>query len=310
MTLPECSNCGAALTGPYCAACGQHAHGSARSVGVLFHDAWHVITHVDGRFWQTLYTLLLRPGRLTQEYFAERRARYLPPVRLYLVLSVLFFALGPIGPRGGGETRVAPPRSDVRMAADAQLAHPLAREEAASVSAANAGNRLNLEFTDCAKITSSFKWLENPLRQACERNVALGGAPVRAAFVANIPKMMFVFLPLLAVVMLLMYWRPRRYYVEHLVFFLHTHAAMFLILLLLPPLSWAVETVPALRTTGGFLKFGACVYAAWYVYRAMRVYYGQRRWLTLTKFIVVGAMYTIFLSITLVATLLVSALSA
>jgi len=310
MTLPECSNCGAALTGPYCAACGQHAHGSARSVGVLFEDAWHVMTHVDGRFWQTLYTLLLRPGRLTQEYFAERRARYLPPVRLYLVLSVLFFALGPLGPRGGGETRVERPKSDARMATDAQAAHGLARDQAASASTANAGNRFNVDFNDCAKITSSFRWLEKPLRQACERNVALGGAPVRAAFVANIPKMMFVFLPLIALVMLLLYWRPRRYYVEHLVFFLHTHAAMFLILLLLRPLFWAVTVPPGLGTIGGFLKLSACLYAVWYMYRAMRVYYGQRRWITFTKFIVVGFAYAIFLATTLVATLIVSALTA
>jgi hypothetical protein len=122
--------------------------------------------------------------------------------------------------------------------------------------------------------------------------------------------MMFVFLPMMALVMLLLYWRPPRYYVEHLVFFLHTHAAMFLILLLLRPLFWAVTALPALRTTGGFLKLSACLYAAWYIYRAMRVYYGQRRWITFTKFIVVGCTYTIFLSITLVATLIVSALTA
>src|SRR5476649_493318 len=107
MTEPECANCGAALSGPFCSVCGQHAHESARAVGVLFHDAWHVVTHIDGRFWRTMSTLLLHPGRLTQDYFAERRARYLPPVRVYLVLSVLFFALGARGPRVDFETRAA-----------------------------------------------------------------------------------------------------------------------------------------------------------------------------------------------------------
>jgi hypothetical protein len=92
--VTECGNCGAALTGPYCSSCGQHAHESARSVAVLLHDAWHLATHVDARFWQTAANLLLRPGHLTQEYFADRRARYLPPVRVYLVLSVLFFGFG------------------------------------------------------------------------------------------------------------------------------------------------------------------------------------------------------------------------
>ena len=298
MTLTNCSNCGAALTGPYCAACGQHAHESARTIGVLLHDALHVVTHADSRFWQTLYPLLLRPGRLTQEYFAERRARYLPPVRVYLVLSLLFFALSPFGPHSPRETAAVPSKKAAGSI------------EGESVRAPPKPAIFNVEFADCDKIESSFKWLENPLRQACKRNVASGGAPVRAAFIANIPKMMFVFLPIIALVMLLLYWRPRRLYVEHLVFFLHAHAAIFLILLLLRPLDWAVTAVPALKGAGGFLNLGAGLFAAWYVFRAMRVFYGQRRWITFTKFIVVGTMYTVFLAITLVATLIISALTA
>jgi len=298
MSLPNCPNCGAALTGPYCAACGQHAHDSARTVGVLFHDALHVLTHADNRFWRTLYTLLLRPGRLTQEYFAERRARYLPPVRVYLILSLLFFALVPFGPHSASKTA------------------PVASNEAASSVEGKSARALdkaaafNVEFSDCDRIESSFKWLESSLRQACRRNVGSGGAPVQAAFIANVPKMMFAFLPMIALVMLLLYWRPRRLYVEHVVFFLHTHAAMFLILLLLRPLDWVVTALPALNGAGEFLKLGARVFAAWYVFRAMRVYYGQRRWLTFAKFVVVGVTYTIFLALTLAATLVISALTA
>jgi type IV secretory pathway VirB3-like protein len=302
MTQSECANCGAVLTGPYCAACGQHAHESARSIDVLFHDAWHVITHVDGRFWQTMLTLLLRPGRLTQEYFAERRARYLPPVRVYLVLSVLFFAFGSIGHHGASESIATLPKGTSTAAVDARQTRPQPNETIKD-------SGFIFDTVDCDKINSSFKWLENPLRQACKRNAALGGAPVRAAFIANIPKMMFIFLPMMALVMLLVYWRPRRYYVEHLVFFLHAHAAMFLILLLMRPLSW-LTTLSAPGFWGGILKLGAGLYAPWYVYRAMRVYYGQSRWLTFTKFLVVGFAYATFLAITLVATLVVSELIA
>ena len=163
---------------------------------------------------------------------------------------------------------------------------------------------------NCDKIKSSSKWLETPLRQACVRHIADRGKSVRGAFLANVPKMMFVFLPMMALVMFLLYWRPRRYYVEHLVFFLHTHAAIFLILLLERALSWSTAALPALRPLGGFITPAAGVYAAWYVYRAMRVYYGQGRWFTLTKFFVVGFAYAVFFTITLGATLIISALTA
>ena len=50
--------------------------------------------------------------------------------------------------------------------------------------------------------------------------------------------MMFLLVPMMALVMLILYWRPRRYYVEHLVFFMHNHAAIFLLLLIQALLSW------------------------------------------------------------------------
>ena len=87
-----CTNCGTALLGPYCSQCGQRHHDHP------MHSFWHFVqeatedlTHADSRLWRTLYALLLRPGLLTREFLDGRRARYLPPVRLYLVVSLLFF---------------------------------------------------------------------------------------------------------------------------------------------------------------------------------------------------------------------------
>ena len=89
----HCGNCEAPLAGAYCAQCGQSAHESARSMHALWHDGWHSITHLDGRLWRTLWLLLVKPGEVTRQYMANRRASFLPPFRLYLVLSLLFFAL-------------------------------------------------------------------------------------------------------------------------------------------------------------------------------------------------------------------------
>ena len=93
MSDKNCENCNAVLTGPYCSACGQHAHASARTLQALLHDVFHDLTHFEGRVWTSLKFLVTQPGRLTQEYFSGRRNRFAPPFRLYLVVSVLFFAL-------------------------------------------------------------------------------------------------------------------------------------------------------------------------------------------------------------------------
>jgi hypothetical protein len=79
------------LTGRYCANCSQAADVHVPSTRELLHEALEGITHSDSRLWRTLYLLWFKPGRLTQEFVAGRRASYLPPFRLYLVLSILFF---------------------------------------------------------------------------------------------------------------------------------------------------------------------------------------------------------------------------
>jgi hypothetical protein len=292
-----CGNCGATLMGPYCFSCGQHAHESARSVSALFHDSWHVVTHIDGRFWQTLYILLLKPGRLTEEYFAERRARYLPPVRLYLVLSVLFFAFGFATPHRNAAAPVAP-------AAPAEVG------AATPDAAAQKDSHVNVfQVRDCNNVKSSWNWLQNNLRRSCLRSQQDHGESVERAFLANVPKTMFLFVPMMALVMLILYWRPRRYYVEHLVFFIHNHAAIFLLLLIQALLGWVAAWL-AWRAFKEWVLVIISLYSIWYVYRAMRAYYGQGRLLTFTKLLVVGFTYLIGFAITLAATAILSVIIA
>jgi hypothetical protein len=301
----ECGNCGATLMGPYCSNCGQHAHASARTVSALFDDAWHIVTHVDSRFWQTLYILLFKPGKLTQEYFAERRARYLPPVRLYLVLSVLFFAFGLAAP----EKKRAPPAVAVPAAAAPLKAAPqgVAADKAPAVR--NESRNTIFDIDNCDDIEIPIAWLQNSMRQSCVRSKQDKGQSIEHAFLATIPKMMFLFVPMMALVMLILYWRPRRYYVEHLVFFVHSHAAIFLLLLIEALLGWIAFWADWI-TVGDWVMALISLYSVWYVYRAMRVYYGQGRLLTFTKLGAVGFTYLIGIALTLAATALISVIIA
>jgi hypothetical protein len=342
----RCANCEARLQGPYCGQCGQHAHESARSLGTLFHDAWHVLTHVDGRFWRTLRRLAFSPGHLTNEYFRERRASYIPPFRLYLVLSLVFFgvasltsAFEPAATEAEQRTVTPEDRAELERRADelaktrAQLdasgavaGAALGRAEEGVRRAAAAGGSaarpadaaatapVNLAFqtdgADCSTLQVNPKWLEPTLRDACRRAQQDGGRALAHAFVANIPKMMFVFLPLMAAVMLLLYWRPRRYYVEHLVFYLHVHAALFGALTVLVVVGFAANYVPPLEPVIPVLALAICAYAAWYVWRAMRAHYGNGRALTLAKFVAIAFCYVLFLAASVAGTALVSAATA
>ncbi len=86
-----CLNCGTALVGSHCHACGQlgHVH---RTIGAFFHDLAHGVFHFEGKIWRTVPMLAFRPGQLTREYVAGRRASYVSPIALFLFCVFLMFA--------------------------------------------------------------------------------------------------------------------------------------------------------------------------------------------------------------------------
>jgi hypothetical protein len=86
-----CLACGAAIVGPFCAACGQKNDDMRRSSFILFKDFLKDTFAFDSRMWRTLGLMAAAPGLVPTSYSHGRRSRYTPPVRLFLVVSFLFF---------------------------------------------------------------------------------------------------------------------------------------------------------------------------------------------------------------------------
>jgi hypothetical protein len=91
--LTHCENCGAPLAGEFCSQCGQHAIDYRRSIFRVLLDAADSFLNWDTKFLHTMNQLLIRPWQLTNDFNAGRRARYVHPLRLYLIASVIFFLL-------------------------------------------------------------------------------------------------------------------------------------------------------------------------------------------------------------------------
>jgi Protein of unknown function (DUF3667) len=89
--LTHCENCGAQLTGRYCAQCGQPAIDYRRSFRHVLVDILDSFLNWDSKFFATIGLCIARPWYLTNEFLAGRRVRYLNPLRLYLLASILFF---------------------------------------------------------------------------------------------------------------------------------------------------------------------------------------------------------------------------
>jgi hypothetical protein len=298
----RCENCGAAVTQQYCGVCGQKLEPPIHSLWHFSHVAAEDLTHADSRLWRTLFALLCKPGYLTQQFLAGRRARYLPPIRLYLVLSVAFFLMASAK---SGNFQVLQIDAPADGPAKASIAPLEGSNGGASKSHPGETPEQRAERI-CKNANYNGPWEKRiaPLAQrACRNSVVDHGRALRAEFLHNIPRAMFLFLPLLAGLMMLMYWRPRRYYVEHLLLFVHNHAFVFL----LGMLAWTLVLVPVVSNWVGLV---VTLYIAWYVYRSMRVVYGQGRWLTLSKLAVLTLFYLACGSLMLAVTSVYSALIA
>jgi Protein of unknown function (DUF3667) len=299
---PRCDNCGASVPERYCGNCGQRVEPPVHTLWHFIQVAAEDVTHADSRLWRTLWALLFKPGYLTHEFLAGRRARYLPPVRLYLVLSVVFFIWFSATNQKMTVLQLDAPRSAGSGAAAAPGRHeygPMAKAEPGE-SPQQRAERV------CPDLSHQGPWQDVILRRvthACRLVVLDNGSSVRDAFLHNLPRAMFLFLPLLAGGMMLVYWRPRHYYVEHLLLFVHNHAFGFLLLLL------AAGVSALLPVAASWVRFALCLYIPWYVYRSMRVVYGQGRWLTFGKLLPLSLFYLVSGVLMLALTIAYSGLS-
>jgi len=89
---PACSNCGAALPGAYCSACGQRRLDARdRRLSHLLTEAFKQVTEIDGKLLRSLRLLLFSPGMLSREYMDGRRVRYASPISLFVLANVIYF---------------------------------------------------------------------------------------------------------------------------------------------------------------------------------------------------------------------------
>ena len=258
--IETCLNCGATLGGQYCGSCGQRATNRLISIWELLRDAFGDLLELDSRLWRTLIPLITRPGKLTRDYLEGRRARYMPPFRMYLVLSIVFFLIAFFDPQeelgilfepepaagpevGADADNVRSVRDEVIRELreegvivadpnDTDIASDPAEDDAeGGTGSLNAGISINgdeeedceFEDFDAAELPA---WLASRLtlerlQAVCKRVIADDGRAFLKKLLDNVPAALFVLLPLMAFVLKILYPLSKRYYVEHLLFVVH-----------------------------------------------------------------------------------------
>lgn len=281
-----CPNCGTWVDDRFCPSCGQRNAERLVSVRRILTDTLEDQLALNAALPRTLGALFFRPGLLTREYVAGRIARYLPPFRLYLVSSVVFFVV------------LSSIADADRMWRDAG---PALREWEAKHPGERPKN-INVGFDTLDVPGWARPLARRILRQQDKLNAMTPLQSLRVqmeSFNRNAPRATFFLVPAFAGVLHLLYLRRRKMYVEHLVFALHVQSFAFLVAaagLMLP------YTLPGRNRVIALILLG---YLLW----AMKVAYGQGWPKTLLKYAAVVVCYGSILGGTIVVLTVISLLT-
>ncbi len=336
---PACLNCGSPLGGQYCGQCGQRSTNRLISLFELIRDAFGDLFELDSRLWRTLVPLLVRPGQLTRDYLEGRRARYMPPFRMYLVLSLIFFVIAFFNPRDDFAILYEPEtveqaeieerteqldqaREELEgLVEEGVVAPEILEQEVFSEDYEPTADNDGFDF-ECN--TANFQldsdegafgeWLARrvtPERavEICERWRVLGPQGFLSAVLDKTPAALILLLPIMALVLKILYPLSRRFYVEHLLYVVHFHSFFFLLLTLLILWGRLIAALP-LPSWIGILPIVALTF--WipvYLFLSMRTVYQQGRLATTFKFLLLAVTYVIGFAVVMGGTLLMAAIS-
>lgn len=330
--LPSCANCGTALNGPYCTNCGQRASDLHRPIWWIFGEFLDAVFGYDSRTFRTLWLLFAEPGEFTRRYLSGQRASLLPPFRLFVIATLVFFLTlqvtglaivafkmhkvkaaqlpaDVVSTLEENDVPVERRKSKNDMSITMEFFVPaesiehvkLSADQKRDVDDATSDIKIDVKNADADEV-GWLRWIEakgKRVRQGYERALA---DPIKLNAPINVwlPRLMLVLVPVFALLLGVMHWWPRVFLTEHLVFSVHIHTVVFVALSI-------AALVVAIIGVSDFM------WAVWlilviYLWMAMYRVYARSWWLTSVKFGALLMVYSMVLSVGL-GSILVIALS-
>lgn len=321
----NCLNCNTTVEGRYCQVCGQENVQPRENFWNLTTHFVYDIMHFDGKFFSTLKYLLLKPGFLTKEYIKGKRATYLHPIRMYVFASAIFFLIffsfiskpsttpshqkvdetisltieklrDSLNKTSDPEKKAEVLKAINSLNAIYTIDDSLFSKEEDTVNSTDEKLPLTLKAYDSIQKTlpdsAKDNYFERMLnRKRIDKNNSdfFDGEEFKMEFkerlLHSIPQMLFISLPLLALLMQLLYIRRRKelYYVDHLIFLIHIYIAFFICLLI-------YYGFDALYEYSDFKLFDwitglITLYLTLYMFLAMKNFYGEGYFKTIIKFL-------------------------
>lgn len=237
-----CENCGHTVEIAYCSNCGQKNTETRQSFGHLVTHFIEDFTHYDGAFWKTLKYLMFRPAKLTKEYLAGKRQIYVAPVKLYIFVSFITFFLMGITPglEKEYEETVKPKHAEVTHVSIEEKINT--KQNVFLKSIDNQSMKSPMTYSSLKEMDSIEKIKPKELRlNAFEYNLGKRllklyshntpeevSKKLLRGVGHNVPKALFLYLPIFAFFLWLFHGKKRWYFFDHSIFTLHYFSFLLL----------------------------------------------------------------------------------
>jgi hypothetical protein len=330
----DCENCGAPLSGRFCSQCGQAAIDYRRSFRYIVVDLLDEFLNWDSKFLKTIGLILARPWKLTNEFLAGRRVRYVHPLRLYLLASILFFfavnysakSIPPtkLSDQGRAEIQAElkkeglPPDARAKLEKALKLDSPTPTSATPNVpkppgsppeASTKTDQTLSMEserafFQSGNPQTPFEKWLETRAKEKMGEHGTNMQLFLRT-LISNLPYMVLCCIPLFALVLKLLYIRRKVFYIDHLIYALHIHTFAYLAVMLIVAITIGLNRVAPDALAGWIIGLLWATFAV-QIFLSIRRVYRQGWFFTVFKFFLGGFVYLIVLLMALAVTFFVT----
>lgn len=299
----KCLNCGTLHEGRFCPNCGQSIEKINKPFKEFFLDILDSMSAFDVRFWRSVKMMFTRPHKLSEEYLEGKRAKYMPPFKMYFFVSFIFFFVvnwkANSGMDSGGNVVQADSSAvysssikdsigGIIRATDADktfsfLVDSLPEEIIGSPDSLSSESKINKKKL----VTNIEKRLKQILQDKSARKLFFQKALKYSSW------MLFLLMPVFALLLMMLHWRRKKYYVSHLVFAVNMHTFIFLVLTILLLIQFEAKGLLFL-----LIPF--------YTVLSMKKFYNQPWGKTILKFFILTALYNFVLLAAFVLVFVVS----
>ncbi len=333
-----CLNCNHVVEKKYCPNCGQENSDTRKTFYHLFVHFFEDLTHYENAFWKTIKNLLFRPASLTKEYLSGKRLSYLAPVRLYIFISFITFFIISFKPDHDNDfvnihqTKTIKVKDkngkmkdsivNVKKESVSELVEEQEKELDKKHVSYEERNKdfINFGYNSLREFDSVQKYDPKRKLDSFEANIVRKTLLVKAKYsrseiwekfgeeaTHNLPKALFIYMPLFAFILWLFHGKKRWYYFDHGIFTLHYFSFLLLMMLIIYFFNRLVDLMGdnTFSTTVSVLGHTAAyIWIFYYFFPAHHRFYGETRWISFFKSIAMFFINMVLMTILLLVFML------